>query len=179
MRQDSKAVVKCERFKHPDGTESELRIREFKKQNLPTFASPPAELHASSHTSAAIDYASDDEVHGRGKRSSMSNLASMMTPNLGRRGVNESGLRRGVTKSISTDSTPRPSSRKDRDHKNQLASPWASASFQNSVKDFMGRWNKSGETPSIDEDLDESPGASRLFHKVQDNSAGNLIPDGN
>ena len=177
VRQDSKAVVKCETFKHPDGTESELRIREFKKQNLPTFASPPEDFQESGHSSAVIDYASDDEVHGRGKRS-MSNLASMMTPNLGRRGVNESGLRRGVTKSISTDSALRHSiGRKDRDHKNQPASPWASASLQNSVKDFMGRWNKSGETPSIDENLDESMRAGGWFHQVHDNSCRELDDD--
>jgi hypothetical protein len=169
LKQDSKAVVTCEKFIHADGTESELRIRGFKTNNLPTFATPPAELHESSRSLGSVDCLSDDEVHGRAKKP-LSNLAFLITPNRGRRVLNQSGLRRGVKKSISNDGLPRPliMSRKDRDQKNRPGPPGPSASFHNSVKDFIGRWNKGGELGGVGEEGEEHNGVGRFFQRVED-----------
>lgn len=157
VKQESKAVVTSDTFKSTNGTESELRIRAFKVKTLPSFEKVATDLNESStslgsdsrphsvHSVRSLTFNEDVEDNKQNNKS-LSNLAFMITPNRRRRGVNQSGLRgRGVSKAKSTGGLRRTfGPRKERDP-SRPAPPGPSNSFHNSVKGFIGRWNKPGD----------------------------------
>lgn len=200
VRQD-KANVKSEKFRHADGTESELYIAEL--AGLPTFealqskfddsqnsdGSEPEKRPQSTRSVGSVDLASDGETPRAAKSmsQSMSHIGyspkrASVSQKSGQKSHdgsgrtspgNGAGRTRGVAVSRSFFDRRR---KPDSAEKPPRASTQES-SFQESMKGFFGGWNKKGECDSGDEE-DDQPKSNRFFRKREEVEHQALDDDG-
>ena len=180
MVSQSKANIKSEKFRHADGTESELHISEV--AGLPTFEAVQSKLNESrssdlsdpevrpqsTNSLGSIDYGSDYD-NPRGAKS-MGNLglhhkADIAAQNGRQRseeaGVNQSGRRgRGVAKTNSAGRRAFLNRRlkPERNEKPPRNPSHEKSTFHESMKGFFGGWNKNGE-------VEEEEEGNRFFRK--------------